>query len=314
MRQRIMAGTTLPMAAAATRSLAAHWLVADFDGTCTAVDTTPVVPQLAARFSSEPENVLSRFRSLENKYFELLSELDTIEATGGYDASGLEASLRAMDDVSNAITEALSNSGILAGIRAAEVAPVLSEWKAEPSAAPVRVPELRDGCEATLASASAREWQLAILSLNWCPPLIHATLPIFEAPARPPLVWSNRIEETSGRIANEVNGAVAKRAVIERLVRDRVPVRPRSSEAEAEHAPRVVYIGDSATDLLAMLAADVGILIGESQSARDVARRHAEAGRAAARPGGAARAAGGARSEAARAVEQGSIELLLVNS
>ena len=36
----------------------------------------------------------------------------------------------------------------------------------------------------------------------------------------------------------------------------------------------VLYIGDSATDLLAIVAADVGVLIGESSSARLIARRY----------------------------------------
>ena len=33
------------------------------------------------------------------------------------------------------------------------------------------------------------------------------------------------------------------------------------------------YVGDSATDLTALLAADVGILVGTSESARRIARR-----------------------------------------
>ena len=277
-----------PIAAAAASAVSTrsgHLLVADFDGTCTMFDTTPIVPHLAAHFSAEPETVLARFQTLEESYFELLSECkDELEVSeeviGGYDAAGLEASLLAMDNVSNVITEQLSRSGILAGIRAAEVAQVLSAWRADPSAAPVRVPELREGCDATLASASARDWQLAILSLNWCPPLIHAMLPVLEASAPPPApVWSNRIEEASGTVANEVNGAGAKRAVIERLVQSACEQAAQcvngaeGSAAETSRVPRVVYIGDSATDLLAMLSADIGILIGESQSARDYCRR-----------------------------------------
>ena len=32
-------------------------------------------------------------------------------------------------------------------------------------------------------------------------------------------IWSNRIDERSGQIANEIDGAIAKRAIIQRLVR-----------------------------------------------------------------------------------------------
>ena len=38
-------------------------------------------------------------------------------------------------------------------------------------------------------------------------------------------------------------------------------------------APTYRYVGDSATDLTALLAADVGILVGTSESARRIARR-----------------------------------------
>ena len=42
-------------------------------------------------------------------------------------------------------------------------------------------------------AAAAAGWQLGVLSLNWCPPLIHTYLPVLAATeAR---VWSNAIDE-----------------------------------------------------------------------------------------------------------------------
>ena len=67
----------------------------------------------------------------------------------------------------------------------------------------------------------------------------------------------------SGTIELPVPGAAEKREKIAELV----------GQAHAAGRGPVVYVGDSATDLLALLAADVGILIGESRSARQVARR-----------------------------------------
>lgn len=221
-----------------------------------------------------------RFRELEERYISQLSQCkDTIRAQRAdvgaavsFDAEGLEAALASMDEISNTITEELSQTGVLAGIAAASVAPAIAEWRAQPSAAPCQVPALREGCEETLSGALACGWRLGILSLNWCPPVIHALLPVLKSSPPPADVWCNSIDEASGRVSNTVNGAVAKREIIEELVKQ---VRESSAAASAEggHRPLVVYVGDSATDLLAMLAADVGILIGESGWSREIAER-----------------------------------------
>ena len=76
-------------------------------------------------------------------------------------------------------------------------------------------------------------------------------------------MFSNDID-AAGVIQNKIRGALDKRAVISQII----------AEARKEGAePSVLYVGDSSTDLLALLEADVGILIGESNSARKIARR-----------------------------------------
>ena len=272
--------SAMAAAVAGTRTLPPSILITDFDGTVTAIDTTPLVPHLAARGQGGATAGLLRFRELEERYLTQLSQCkDTIRAQRAdvgaaisFDAEGLEAALAAMDEVSNTITEELSQTGVLAGIAPASVAPAIAEWRAQPSAAPCQVPALREGCEQTLAGALACGWRLGILSLNWCPPVIHALLPVLKSFPPPADVWCNSIDEASGRVSNTVNGAVAKREIIEKLVKQ---VRESSAAASAEdgHRPLVVYVGDSATDLLAMLAADVGILIGESGWSREIAER-----------------------------------------
>ena len=272
------------MAAVATSARSTgHLLITDFDGTCTTTDTTALVPHLAARAAATPpaaENVLARFGELEDLY---LSGLSRCKENQVQAAASLEAALSSMDAVSNDVISQLSASGILAGIREADVGPAIEEWRLQEdsarSAPPARVPELRDGCVSTLAEAAACGWELGVLSICWCPAIIRAYLPLLVEgadeggaagrPAAGSRIWSNRIDEQSGQIANEIDGAVAKRAIIERLVREQ----SEAAGAGDEPPRRVVYIGDSTTDLLAMLAADVGILIGESGSARDLARR-----------------------------------------
>ena len=245
----------------------ARYLVTDFDGTCTTADTTPVVPHLAARASQNPSAVLERFNELEGLYLRMVEQCTSeVRAQGAvgpaaFDAAGLEAALASLDAVSDSVTDQLSESGILAGIDESGVGSALAEWAAAPDP-PIRPPALRDGCASTLAAAAGEGWRLGVLTLNWCPPLVHAFLPVLAAAeAR---VWSNRIDASTGVVSNEVRGAAAKRAIIAALV---------SEAREAEPHGQVVYVGDSATDLLAMLEADLGILIGESQSTRRLARQ-----------------------------------------
>lgn len=277
-------------ACAAAVPRGARYLITDFDGTCTITDTTPLVPQLAARTSSTPELVLSRFGELEDMYLDMLSKckvefidsgssttqnsddsLPSLSSETGYDAAGLDTALAAMDAVSDEVTLLLSKSGILAGIDAAGVAGALDEWTAAPEP-PVRPPALRGGCTAALAAAAAEGWHLGVLTLNWCAPVVHAYLPVLNAAnAR---VWSNSID-AAGIVHTPVNGAAAKRAIITQLVSEaRESAAATAAAADEPVPPMVIYVGDSATDLPAMLAADVGILIGESQSTRELARRY----------------------------------------
>ena len=55
-----------------------YWLVVDFDGTCTARDTTPLLPVLASFLSddndSQRDERLANFKSLEQEYFGLLQQ------------------------------------------------------------------------------------------------------------------------------------------------------------------------------------------------------------------------------------------------
>jgi phosphoserine phosphatase len=262
-----------------------HVLVTDFDGTCTEVDTTGLIPHLAARKAAVPFSVLERWTEFENRYISLLKRCKeevlpeaSSKGSGVYDAAGLNTALRALDGVSDVVTAEVSESGILAGIETGSVAEAIAEWSAAPDCAPVNVPALRPGCAATLSAAAASGWQLGVLSLNWCPPLIRALLPIIGSNGA--TIWSNQIDVATGRISSDVSDAAAKVRVIRSLInggltRAELPDGNSHGAGELESLRGcVVYVGDSATDLPAMLEADVGILIGESESTRELARRY----------------------------------------
>jgi hypothetical protein len=240
-------------------------LVVDFDGTCTIGDTTPLIPHLATSSRSR----LAEFSRLEGIYFQGLRGAQAALGLDAppcdtYDPEALALALSTLDDVSVQVTEMVSQSGVLAGITHDSVTLKLEKWRAQPDAAPVQPPTLRCGCEETLEGAAASGVLLFCLSVNWCPALLTACLPILGAPETG--MYTNLID-SSGYITQLVNGAAAKRDVIEKIKRETSETRP-TSQVE------VVYVGDSTTDLLALLAADVGILIGDSASTRVMARRY----------------------------------------
>ena len=73
--------SAMAAAVAGTRTLPPSILITDFDGTVTAIDTTPLVPHLAARGQGGATAGLLRFRELEERYISQLSQCkDTIRA------------------------------------------------------------------------------------------------------------------------------------------------------------------------------------------------------------------------------------------
>ena len=293
------------MKVGAASAIKLAWLVVDFDGTCTVRDTTPTIACLAAAHNNGGVEQLSSFGVHERDYMEgharLLGggELEA-EPSAAVDVAALSAFLAALDDHSTRTTREVSRSGVLAGLDGARVAETFTAWAAGEvvgQLAPQPPPSLQPGCAAALAAAAAAGCRLGVLSVNWCPALIHALLapPLgADAPAAetltvaPPYeLWCNSLAP-DGRVRLAVAGAAQKARKIDGLVR--AARRDGGGGAVAcVLSTRILgaqfgaillsaraiyrYVGDSATDLTALLAADVGILVGTSESARRIARR-----------------------------------------
>jgi hypothetical protein len=113
-------------------------------------------------------------------------------------------------------------------------------------------------------------WSMAVLSINWSPALIDACLvqPLLrslrlksrdiEVP-----IWSNEVDR-EGVVTLHVAGAMAKRDKIMELKKD---IKQGCDQTQSV----IVYVGDSATDLAALLVADVGIIMGNSSSLIQIA-------------------------------------------
>ena len=263
-----------------------YWLVVDFDGTCTARDTTPLLPVLASFLSddndSQRDERLANFKSLEQEYFGLLQQSKSklsslLSSSSSTDEITLERALDTLDEASILVTNKVSSSGVLKGLDVP--AHKLHSLIEEQASVREHVRLLPD-CLSVLSSIyrsiavqkedNRIQWKLGVLSINWCPSLIEATLlqPLEEyfsstkttatatAMTTTIPIWSNAVD-SNGVVHLNVSGAIAKQTQIVKLQRQQ----------------QVIYVGDSSTDLAALVQADVGILIGTSQSTRDMCKQ-----------------------------------------
>jgi len=247
------------------------------------------------------QNRLSQFKVLEDEYMRLLGETHTNlfsdNDKGGEEEVESQSNevLHALDDPSIQVTKMVSDSRLLGRLGHAtshEISEILYDDKHNN----IQV-SLKDGCSDVLArillnkpdaadmnQSSSNEplcsgWSLAVLSINWCPSLIDAALiqPLLkkrrsilqieycdtEIP-----VWSNRVDE-EGVVLLEVPGALAKRDRIKELRRH-----IHENDENSGSSSIIIYVGDSTTDLAALLEADIGIIIGESSSIMAIAERY----------------------------------------
>ena len=245
----------------------AAWVVVDFDGTCTTADSTGLLPHIAeAHALAAPESRTSVFARFEAQYVSGVAEImrSADGAAIAPDVAGLRAFVDELDQFSVSVARQLGETGCLSGIDDHRVASTLRDFGREG-----RAPTLRPGCAEALSALNGAGCRLGVLSVGWCPPLIDATLapPLAACGAglRLDAVWCNALSP-DGRVIQRVSGGEAKRAKIAALRASA------AADSRPEAAERIVYVGDSPTDLPALIEADVGILIGSSRSARQVLR------------------------------------------
>jgi len=232
------------------------WLVVDFDGTCTVRDTTSVLPKLSSHLQSNGDDLemrVSQFTKFEEHYYELYRAAQ--KQICPRSCTSLENALTILDRVSTKVTSKVSASGVLRGLCVPSKDIIRIIQREESLQEEVK---LLSGCLEVLARARQHHGlKLAILSINWSPSLIDAALlhplkqeHLLDDDASDVPIWSNSIDP-EGIVKLDVPGALAKKNRIMKL---------------QEQNAHVIYVGDSSTDLAALLAADVGILIGGSKS------------------------------------------------
>jgi len=218
-------------------------LTIDFDETVTVRDTTPCLHELAAQRLPSPEadELRQRWRvgakayeeNWRAVYREAFAHLTVSE--GPFRA--LEAFTKAFSDVEREAIASVVAGGFLRGI------PRAALREAGASA------EKREGALETLAEAHQRGIALGVVSANWSRDLVRGGLGDLEALIRSNDCVFDEREVSTGALHCEVVSAHDKL---------------RHFRALPSCRGQRFFVGDSVTDLLALLEADVGILIGEN--------------------------------------------------
>ncbi|KAG2445538.1 hypothetical protein HXX76_000153 [Chlamydomonas incerta] len=284
-------------------------LVVDFDETCTAKDTIGGLMRLAAAAAGQQGRatagdaawVAATSSRLAADYVaaqgELLGRLlpEGAPDAAAYDAAGLDAFLAALSDFDAAMNAPVEACGILRGSTSAEVAAAGAGL------------QLRPQCREVLSGALGRGIPVHVLSVNWSDVYVGAAL---AAPATAAVGSSgssssssalpvrlagaegagpavelrcNSLELdgaglTTGALAKRVQSARDKRAALAEL-RSRLPAAPAAaavdgaSDSGSDNPAALVYVGDSTSDLGAMLDSDFGVVIGSNALLRRVCRR-----------------------------------------
>jgi len=263
------------------------WLVVDFDGTCSIRDTTPLLPRLACALQNRNdllEERMATFRILEEEFVTLYNKA---KQTICSKQMSLDEALDVLDQASNIVTAKVSASGILHGLQSVSPEEMRTFLRDDNTDQSIRDhAQLLPECISVLSRAQQCHWNVGILSINWCPSLIHAvvlhslveeqqqqqqqlkdgTLTTHQKLSCSTIpVWSNVIKD-HGVVDLHVPGALAKK---ERILK----LQNKNNDFSNGASVLVVYVGDSSTDLAALRAADIGILIGGSQSTIDVAQK-----------------------------------------
>lgn len=106
-----------------------------------------------------------------------------------------------------------------------------------------------------------------------CTPITgKSSSPHFEGDLQAPVSSNDLVYDengvSTGEIAVKVSGSFGK---YQRFLTLAGAARGTFTSSESFPRPMTIYVGDSVTDLLAMLDADVGILVGNSESFKEVA-------------------------------------------
>ncbi|XVF06464.1 hypothetical protein REPUB_Repub06bG0050300 [Reevesia pubescens] len=245
-------------------------IFSDFDLTCTVVDSSAILAEIAIVTApksdpNQPEGQIARMSSSElrntwglisRQYTEeyeqcIESILPSEKVEFNYEA--LHKALEQLSDFENRANSRVIESGVLKGLSLEDIK---------------RAGErliLQDGCISFFQKIANNEnlnANIHVLSYCWCGDLIRAafssgSLDVLKVHANE---FSYEESISTGEIVRKVQSPIDKIQAFNDILQD----------CSNDRKKLTVYIGDSVGDLLCLLKADIGIVIGSSSSLRRV--------------------------------------------
>ncbi|KAL8166273.1 hypothetical protein V2J09_007772 [Rumex salicifolius] len=254
----------------------AEWrlmLFSDFDLTCTVVDSSAVLAEIGILTApksdqNHPENQIVRMSSADlrntwsllskqytEEYEQCIASILSIEKAENFDYEGLCKALELLSDFEKKANDRVIESGVLKGVNIEDVKKAGGRLI------------LQDGCSNFLQNVLQKEdldVNLHVLSYCWCGDLIRSAfssggLHVANIHANE-FTYDESI--STGKIIKKVESPLDKVKAFSNILQ--------SCDDDDEKKTLSVYIGDSVGDLLCLLKADIGIVLGSSSSLRKV--------------------------------------------
>lgn len=269
--QPLLQPTVLPLTKACYLSEYQLMIFSDFDLTCTVVDSSAILAEIAivtapksdqnqldnqiARMPSA--NLKSTWGVLSGQYTEEYEQcIETIllgQKEEKFNYEHLSKALEQLSDFEKKANTRVIESGVLKGLYFDDIK---------------RAGErliLQDGCPAFFKSITGNEnWRknVHVLSYCWCGDLIRSAFSSVGLDALNVHANEFTYEESvsTGEIIDNVHSPLDKVQAFKDILH----------ECSSDKKNLTVYIGDSVGDLLCLLEADVGIVVGSSSSLRRV--------------------------------------------
>ncbi|KAJ4851337.1 LOW QUALITY PROTEIN: hypothetical protein Tsubulata_905703 [Turnera subulata] len=264
--QPIVQKTIVPLSELQEPSDCQFTIFCDFDMTCTAVDSSAILAEIAIitapkhdRNGSETQLIRMSSADLRNtwgvlstqyvqEYDQCIENIISSEGVEKYNYEGLSKALEQLADFEKKANSRVIQSG---GLNLEDI-----------NRAGHRL-SLQDGCRGFFQKIVKHEnlkTDLHILSYCWCGDLIRSSFSAGDLNVLK--VHSNELvyEESisTGEIVTTVESPLEKLQAFEDVLKDR----------DTDGQPLTIYVGGSVGDLLCLLKADIGIVFGSSPSLR----------------------------------------------
>ena len=231
----------------------------DFDGTCTLEDTTKLFYKATNQYRQSSDidarKLDIRWGELAKSYLSghkevVLKSLEnhSVAESSSLDLNGLRTFLQAVHDFDTEMSKKVEASGLLKGISKSGIESVSGDAKLNP------------GCINVLGHVNS---PLYVISVNWSKDLIHSRLGHVDHLRILANSFPLKDQLSTGEIGRSISTAFDKEKAFKEL--------------QVQHSGTcvgrgmTVFIGDSITDLLAMLEADIGVVFGNCKTLRKVA-------------------------------------------